>query len=143
MMVRCPQCGTTFDKDANEFCPNPGCGYPSAFILTPEAEPEEPEEMLRRPGEEATAEQPVVPPVVPQPTVVDPTPPTTSFAAPPPPPPRRKRSTGVYIGIGFAIGLVIVRADPPAELGRRRAEAGRDVEATSRPTTPDRPPRPS
>src|SRR6266513_1493092 len=79
--VRCPQCGTEFDKDANEFCPNPGCGYPSAFILASDAEASESDDMLRRPGEQATAPQPVVAPApVPAPRPVRP-------AAPPPPTP--------------------------------------------------------
>ena len=25
--IRCPQCGTEFEKGSVEFCPNPNCGY--------------------------------------------------------------------------------------------------------------------
>ena len=112
MIVRCPQCGTEFDKDANEFCPNPACGYPSAFILAPEADEEQPDDMTRRPGEQATAPQPVIPTTPPapppgpspSPTLVEPVP-----VAPAAPPPRRRQPPLIaLIGIGFAIGVVII-----------------------------------
>jgi len=112
VIVRCPQCGTEFDKDANEFCPNPACGYPSAFILAPEADEEQPDDMTRRPGEQATAPQPVIPTTPPapppgpspSPTLVEPVP-----VAPAAPPPRRRQPPLIaLIGIGFAIGVVII-----------------------------------
>ena len=31
-MMRCPQCGTEFEKGSVEFCPNPNCGYPVSFL---------------------------------------------------------------------------------------------------------------
>jgi hypothetical protein len=111
MNVRCPQCGTEFDKHTNEFCPN--CGYPSAFILTPEAEGPEPEEMLRRPGEEVTVPQAPIPP--PQPTVPRPTPapvapiqPTVPTPAVQREPPRRRFPTALVVGGIVAVLAVVV-----------------------------------
>jgi len=113
MNVRCPQCGTEFDKDTNEFCPNPACGYPSAFILAPEADEQPLDDMTRRPGEQATAPQPIVAPPTPSrppPAPVPTTPMTTPVPAPAAPPPRRRRQVPLIalIGIGFAIGVVII-----------------------------------
>jgi hypothetical protein len=139
VIVKCPQCGSDFDKDANEFCPTPGCGYPSAFIVTPEAEGPEPEDMLRRPGEQATAPQPVVPlppepiPAVPAPRPVAPQPTVPAEPVPSGPPPRR-RSTGFFIAIGFLVGLVIIGV--VIFLLTRSGDGGGDG-STSGPTTPD------
>jgi len=113
MMVRCPQCGTEFDKDTNEFCPNPSCGYPSAFIGTPVAEGPELQEMLRRPGEEVTVPQAPIPP--PQPTVPRPAPvpvaPTRPTAPPPAvqqEPPRRRFPTALLVAGIVAVLAVVV-----------------------------------
>ncbi len=90
--VRCPQCGTEFEKGSVEFCPNPNCGYPVAFLDdTPEAP--EPPPMERRPGE-----QPIQPPIAP-------------IQAPPPPPrpPMNKRPL-IIAGIAVAVVAVVVVA---------------------------------
>ena len=63
--VRCPQCGTQIEDEGLEFCPNPNCGYPLAFLEEPE---DEEVEMVRRPGEDV---QPAL----------------NAVNAPPPPPP--------------------------------------------------------
>src|SRR6266498_2367672 len=95
MMVRCPQCGTEFDKDTNEFCPNPSCGYPSAFIGTPVAEGPELQEMLRRPGEEVTVPQAPIPPTAPPPAVQQ-------------EPPRRRFPTALLVAGIVAVLAVVV-----------------------------------
>jgi hypothetical protein len=113
MTVRCPQCGTVFDKDANEFCPNPPCGYPSAFIGTPKSEGPESQEMLRRPGEEATA--PLSPTAPPGPTAPAASQPTRVLPAVPAPvaplerrpTPRRFPMWGL-VAAGVVAGLVIL-----------------------------------
>jgi hypothetical protein len=92
-MIRCPQCGTEFEKGNLEFCPNPNCGYPIAFLDEGKL-PEEPRPMERRPGE-AAAPMPVQP-----------------MQPPPPPQPRRPRNWRplLFIGGGILVVAIIVVA---------------------------------
>ncbi len=92
-MIRCPQCGTEFEKGNLEFCPNPNCGYPIAFLDEGKL-PEEPRPMERRPGETA-APIPVQP-----------------MQPPPPPQPRRPRNWRplLFIGGGILVVAIIVVA---------------------------------
>jgi hypothetical protein len=86
--IRCPQCGTEFEKGSVEFCPNPNCGYPVAF-LEEGALPEEPTRMERRPGEQA-APQPPPPPT------------------PPPAPPKPPRNWRPLLFIGGAVLVIAI-----------------------------------
>jgi hypothetical protein len=57
--MRCPQCGSTFERGAAEFCPNPNCGYPVSFADEGRDEAQSEQiEMVRQPGEKVGA-QPV------------------------------------------------------------------------------------
>src|SRR5262249_47315194 len=110
-------------------------------ILTSETEPAEPEEMLRRPGEPATAPQPVVapPPVTPPPPPVQPTVPLQPppAAATPPKPPRKRRSPALYIAIGFAVGAVIIGIVLLLTSGGGGGNGGPSTTGTSAQATPD------
>src|SRR6266542_4003745 len=89
--MRCPQCGTEFEKGSVEFCPNPNCGYPVSFLE--EAQEDQPApRMERKPGEAIPA-----PPPVPAPT-----PPP-----PPPPPPKPPRPPKVpVIALVAVVGVI-------------------------------------
>ncbi|HEX9374728.1 MAG TPA: peptidoglycan-binding protein [Actinomycetota bacterium] len=129
-LVQCPQCGTEFDKDTNEFCPNPACGYPAAFIEAPPAESTASHEMMRRPGEEVDeVEEPIPapPPVEPQ---VPPEPPPIAGV---PPPPRRIPQWVIPVAAVVAVLLVGVLIFALASGG------GGDVAATTPSTS--RPPK--
>ena len=97
--------------------------------------------MLRRPGEQATAPQPVLPPapepVPPPPEPVPPPTPQPTVPTPRPrsPPPRRRRSTGSFIGIGFLVGFVVIGI--VVLLLTRGDGEGSDDGATTGPATPD------
>ena len=90
-MMRCPQCGTEFEKGSTEFCPNPNCGFPVAFAQDPITEPVA-VAMERKPGE-----------------VVRPAPPPPLAAQPPTPPPakpRKKLPVAVIAGIAAAVVVI-------------------------------------
>jgi hypothetical protein len=53
--LTCPQCGTTFDAEGEEFCPNSTCGYPTGFMAPVDEEEAPAIEMQRRPGEKLEA----------------------------------------------------------------------------------------
>jgi hypothetical protein len=93
--IRCPQCGTEFEKGNLQFCPNPNCGYPVAFLEEGKL-PEEPPRMERRPGE--TVDQPM-----------QPMPPTPQAPPAPPRPPRNLRPL-LFAGGAIAVVLIIVVA---------------------------------
>ena len=55
-MMRCPQCGTTFERGSAEFCPNPNCGYPVSFATEVDDDKQSEQiEMVRQPGERVDA----------------------------------------------------------------------------------------
>jgi hypothetical protein len=87
--IRCPQCGTEFEKGSVEFCPNPNCGYPVAF-LEEGTVPDQPQpRMERRPGEVAAA--PPAPPL-----------------QQPPPQPRKPRNLRPLLFIGGAVAVIAI-----------------------------------
>src|SRR3954470_3460132 len=91
-MMRCPQCGTEFERGNLEFCPNPNCGYPISF-LEETTVPDDPRPMERKPGDAVT-------------TPIPPTPPPTP---PAPKPPRNLRPLWFVLG-GIAVLAIIVVA---------------------------------
>jgi len=103
-MVRCPQCGTEFERGSVQFCPNPSCGYAVSF-MEQATEEIRPDHMERRPDEDAvppsdvTVVQPPAPPAL-QPSPQPPLPP------PEPPAPRRRR-TWFFVVVCAAALLVL------------------------------------
>jgi hypothetical protein len=99
-MMRCPQCGTEFERGTLEFCPNPTCGYPVAFAEEPKSE-EAPPAMERRPGEAVTPDQQATThPIAPAP----PPPPPPQPPPPKPPGPKKNRRPLIMAGgIGAAV----------------------------------------
>jgi hypothetical protein len=102
--MKCPQCGTEFDRESHKFCPNPSCGYPVSFAEEPETPPAV-SDMERRPGEQATAplNQPTVPPPQQQPPPVVQPPPVK------PKTPRKGAPIGLIIG-GVVLAIAAILA---------------------------------
>jgi hypothetical protein len=90
--MRCPQCGTEFEKGSVEFCPNPNCGYPVSFLEEPQEDQPTPR-MERKPGEAIPA-----PPPVPAP------------APPPPPPPPQRPPRKLKVPVIALVAVVVVIA---------------------------------
>ncbi|HXJ62342.1 MAG TPA: hypothetical protein VNN79_01180 [Actinomycetota bacterium] len=115
--IRCPQCGTEFEKGSLEFCPNPNCGYPVAF-LDDTTVPQDPRPMERRPGEVA-------------PTPIQPTPPPPPAA---PKPPRNLRPL-LFVAGGIAVIAIIVVGFLLLKGNGKKPVAGKTTAATSKPAT--------
>jgi len=117
--VRCPQCGSEFEREQTQFCPNPKCGYPVAFIEEPPPTVAE-EAMVRRPGERvasAPREGAVLDLPLPDPPRVRPLPSDEGGTAPP---------IHYYGPSGELVGILLISRDATA---RREAEEGREAAA--------------
>ena len=122
--VRCPQCGTEFEKGSVEFCPNPNCGYPVAF-LDDAPEVPEPPRMERRPGEGSM--QPPAPPLQ---------------APPPPPRPPMNKRPLIIAAVAVAVVAIVVVAFLLLKGGggEKKATKGSPTPPTKTSTGPKRSP---
>ena len=100
-MMRCPQCGTTFERGSAEFCPNPNCGYPVSFATEIDDDKRSEQiEMVRQPGERVEAQPGSTTPVTRQPELETPVNPTETMPAdmPPIPPSDQRRRMAIIAG---------------------------------------------